>query len=133
MQLDLSSARSLDPELHPLFLDGVDSTMLHGSQTVTARATCRFIQQRWWADALARSLHQVGFQSRAIWAENFMFKGFGRWLSGPGGAFYNRYSFRSPLEYTMSLRMRLLLPPRNLRRLRTGALPVFLRLHHRCR
>ena len=41
-----------------------------------------------------------------------MFKGFGRWLSGPGGAFYGRYSFHSPLEYTMSLRMRLLLPPR---------------------
>jgi hypothetical protein len=40
-----------------------------------------------------------------------MFKGSGRWLSGPGGAFYGRYSFRSPLEYTMSLRMRLLLPP----------------------
>ena len=40
-----------------------------------------------------------------------MFKGSGCWLSGPGGAFYGRYSFRSPLEYTMSLRMRLLLPP----------------------
>jgi len=91
MQLDISSARSLDPVLHPLFLGGGDSTMLHGdpadwtvfweerrndriqfrtppapgSRTITTRATRRFIQQRW-ADALVRSLHQAGFQSRAI-------------------------------------------------------------------
>jgi hypothetical protein len=62
-----------------------------------------------------------------------MFKGSGRWLSGPDGAFYGRYAFRSPLEYTMSLRMRLLLPPpRVFRRLRTGTLLVFLWLYHRC-
>ena len=30
MQLDLSSARSLLPELHPLFLGGGDTTLLHG-------------------------------------------------------------------------------------------------------
>ncbi len=29
MPLDLSSARSLLPELHPLFLGGGDTTMLH--------------------------------------------------------------------------------------------------------
>ncbi len=98
-----------------------------GCRTITARATRRFIQQRW-ADALVRSLHQARFQSRVIWAENSMFKGSGRWLSGPGGAFYGRYSFRPPLEYTI-----LLPPPRVLRRLRTGTFPVFLRLHHRCR
>jgi hypothetical protein len=135
MQLEISSARSLLPELHPLFLGGGDTTLLHGdsggwtilweerrndrvqfrtpaapgSRTITASATRRFIQQRW-ADALVRSLYLAGFQSRAIWAENSMFKGSGRWLSGPDGAFYGRYSFRSPLEYTMSLRMRLLLP-----------------------
>ncbi len=65
-----------------------------GSRSITARAMRRFIQQHW-ADALVLSLHQAGLQSRAIWAVNSMFKGSGRWLSGPGGAFYGRYSFRS--------------------------------------
>ena len=87
------------------------TTAARGCRSITARATRRFIQQRW-VDALVRSLHQAGFQSRAIWAENSMFKGSGRWLSGSDGAFYGQYSFRSPIEYTMSLRMRLLLPPR---------------------
>jgi hypothetical protein len=82
----------------------------HGDKTITARSTRRHIQQRW-ADMLVRSIQHAGFESRAIWAESSMFKGSGRWLSGPGGAFYGRYTFRSPLEYTMSLRMRLLLPP----------------------
>ena len=69
MQLDLSSVRSLDPELYPLFFGGGDTTLLHGnsgdwiilwevrqndriqfrtpaapgSQTITARAMRRFI------------------------------------------------------------------------------------------
>ncbi len=92
MQLDFSSARSLLPDLQPLFLGGSDTTMLYAdpadwtvqweerrdrilfrspsatsSRTITARAMRRFIQHRW-AGALILSLDQAGFQSHAIWA-----------------------------------------------------------------
>ena len=136
MQMEFSHGDTLYPILAPLFLGGGDTIMIHGGptdwtepwqdrrdarinfrtpathsdKTTTARSTRRHIQQRW-ADMLVRSIHHAGFQARAIWAQSSMFKGSGRWLSGPGGAFYGRYTFRSPLEYTMSLRMRLLLPP----------------------
>ena len=78
--------------------------------TITARRTRRSIQHRWSA-SLISFLDDNGQQSKAVWAESSSFKGSGRWLDGPGGIFYGRHSFRSPIEYTMSLRMRLLLPP----------------------
>jgi hypothetical protein len=79
--------------------------------TITARCTRRSIQHRWSASLISFFDHD-GQQSKAVWAECSSFKGSGRWLDdGPGGVFYGRYTFRSPIEYTMSLRMRLLLPP----------------------
>ena len=124
----------LFPALNPsaLFLGGGDSIMINADPsdwsqawedwrdvrinfrtpadqdgpTITARSTRRSIQHRWSA-SLISFLDHDGQQSKAVWAECSSLKGSGRWLDDPGGVFYGRHSFRSPIEYTMSLRMRL--------------------------
>jgi hypothetical protein len=75
-----------------------------------ARALQRNIHLRRATDLIS-ALHSHGLNSRAVWCKSSFFKGSGSWLSGPGGPFYGRFSFRSSREYILALRMRLLLPP----------------------
>lgn len=85
-------------------------SVVKGEPPVHARAIRRSIHLRRACD-LVTILHSRGLKAQAIWCKSSQFKGSGRWLAGPGGLFYGRYSIRSPREYKMALRMRLLLPP----------------------
>ena len=87
--------------------------IVKGEPPVRARAIRRAIHHRRACD-LVSILHHRGHKSLSIWLKSSQFHGSGSWLAGPGGNFYGRYSIRSPREYKMALRMRLLLPPASL-------------------
>ena len=57
------------------------------------------------------SLQNSGRTTEATFFRGSKFKGSGRWLTGRGGVFYGKFSFRSNDEYKVALRTRLLLSP----------------------
>jgi hypothetical protein len=81
------------------------------SEAKDARIAAHAIYTRRSAD-LVTMLQSMNRPALVQWLQSSRFKGSGRWLAGNGGSiFYGPFSFKSSQEYTVALRLRLLLPP----------------------
>jgi hypothetical protein len=79
-------------------------------ESINARQICREVNTRRHFEVLD-SLQNSGRTTEATFFRGSKFKGSGRWLTGRGGVFYGKFSFRSNDEYKVALRTRLLLSP----------------------